>query len=212
MNNPKHVLFLCSWYPNAIQVTNGNFIQQHAESIAKYNRVSVLHVQSSRSSHSFEIKQIEKGNLSETIVYFKKSKSPIRHLIRYYLAYKKAKKQIQLKHGKYDLTHVNHIYWLGLLALYNKIIKGEKYVVSEHYSGFITNQKTNFIKGILTKLIFKKSEYIIPVSETLKRKLVTIEPNLVKYHIVGNVIDTNVFSPSFDSLSNQKKQFIHISN
>lgn len=212
MKTQKHVLFLCSWYPNRLKPTNGNFIQKHAECIAIHNKVSVLHIQSSEHIQKYEIEEFSKGNLSETIVYFKKSNSLFSHAFRYYKAFRKGKKKILAKNGKYDITHVNHIYWLGLFAYFNRIFKNENYVISEHYSGFITNEINGIIKKLITKNILQKSSYILPVSEFLKSKLVTFEPNLIKYHIIGNVIDTSLFKPTLKNNTLSKKQFLHISN
>ena len=36
------VLTICSWYPNDLKPTLGNFVQKHAESIALYNDVVAL--------------------------------------------------------------------------------------------------------------------------------------------------------------------------
>ena len=39
-----NILFLCSWYPNKLFPSNGDFIMRHAEAVALKNRVSVLHI------------------------------------------------------------------------------------------------------------------------------------------------------------------------
>jgi len=39
-----NVLFVSSWYPTRDKPTAGNFVQKHAEAVALYASVDVLHV------------------------------------------------------------------------------------------------------------------------------------------------------------------------
>ena len=37
------ILFISSWFPNKLEPTNGNFVQRHAEAVAKIHEVEILH-------------------------------------------------------------------------------------------------------------------------------------------------------------------------
>ena len=37
------ILFISSWFPNKLEPTNGNFVQRHAEAVARLHDVEILH-------------------------------------------------------------------------------------------------------------------------------------------------------------------------
>ena len=72
MNRRFKVLNICSWYPNDLKPTLGNFIQKHPESIALYNDVISLAIFPDTNIEKHRIKINEKDNLVELVIYYPK--------------------------------------------------------------------------------------------------------------------------------------------
>ena len=91
------ILWLASWYPNAKQPFDGDFIQRHARSVAQKMPVTVIYVyqygqKDSPNKDNITINQ--QGNLNEIIVSFRYPHfgidiiNKLLYNIRYYGAYK----------------------------------------------------------------------------------------------------------------------------
>jgi hypothetical protein len=141
VSGQKHILFLCSWYPNKVFPTNGNFIQKHAEAVALLHRVSVLNVQPIEGLKQIEIKTFEQNNVFTILIYIPKVSSHLFRSLKKFQLYQQAfKKGIELaenKNNSIHLIHLNHIFPLGTLLLFQKL----PFVISEHYSGFLKPEK-----------------------------------------------------------------------
>ena len=206
-SSTKHILFLCSWYPNRVQPTNGNFIQKHAEVASLTNNVSVINIQPDSRVNKIEISKNIKEGLQTIIVYVPiKSNSLLKYLTyrkAFNLAYNEAEKHF----GPIEVIHLNHLFPLGYLIQKTKL----PLIISEHYSGFTLEDKLDSNQEKLTKKLFKKAKKIIAVSEFLKQNLANYADSIDKIEIIGNVVDTNIFTPITKELKD-KTNFIHISN
>ena len=112
-NERKHIIFLARWYPHRYDPMFGLFVQRHAEAAALYNDISVIYVHPCtdvpwRVSTDDEII----NNVRTIRVYYKKSKSKIVSLFRFFRANKLAMKQLP----KPDIIHVHVLTRLGLIA------------------------------------------------------------------------------------------------
>lgn len=207
----KHILFLCSWYPNKVYPTNGNFIQKHAESVALMHRVSALNIQPVEGLKNIEIRTSTQQNVFTILIYIPKVKTQLFGSIKKFQLYKQAfKKGLELaekENNSINIIHLNHIFPLGTLLLFQKI----PFVVSEHYSGFLHPEKLSPEKIKLAKRIFKKSKAIFPVSEILQAGILRLGVSKSKTHVIGNIIDNQVFKID-NSITKRKHQFVHISN
>src|SRR5437870_2778699 len=103
----RNILFIPSWYPNRNNPTFGIFIKRHAEAVALYNNVAVLHVSSEINiSKNYDMISSQNESVHTVIVYYKKVslKIPgISHFIkffRYIRAFNKGWKQINESFGK----------------------------------------------------------------------------------------------------------------
>jgi glycosyltransferase involved in cell wall biosynthesis len=94
-----------------------------------------------------------------------------------------------------------------LFAVSLKRKYGIPFVISEHWSGFLSKQNRKTIA--LAKIIAKNAELVIPVSKELKKGL-QLNGIVKEANVIGNVIDTDLFCISQEA----KDQFIflHISN
>jgi len=205
-DNIKHILFLSSWYPNRVQPTNGNFIQKHAEVASLTNHVSVINIQPDQRVNKIEISRNKVENLQTIIVYIPVKSNPLLKYLSYRKAYKLATKYAEDEFGPITLIHLNHLFPLGYLIQKSKL----PLVITEHYSGF-TLDKLDSNQEKLARKLFKKARKIIAVSEFLKQNLANYADSIDKIEIIGNVVDTNIFTPITKELKD-KTNFIHISN
>src|SRR4051812_22782369 len=134
------VLWLASWYPNPYEPFNGDFIQRHAESVAAFLPIDVIHVLQLGSDKKIEADKIiinKKGDLAEYIHIFSFNRTGIKLIdkIRYNLLYKRYYKKILneylLRNGKPSLIHVHIPMKAGLMAMYALKKFGIPYIVSE---------------------------------------------------------------------------------
>jgi glycosyltransferase involved in cell wall biosynthesis len=216
MPSKLHILFLCSWYPNKTDPTNGNFVQKHAEAAALYNTVSALSIFSASINEKFQVDVNHVNGVCSVIVYYKKVtlKIPVvSHAIklyRYYKAFFKGYKTIVKQKGKPDVTHLNVVLPLGFAALFLKKIKKIPLVITEHWTAFLPNgYKISAFSKLSSKLIFNQADCIMPVSDDLRKSLshLGINKNMV---VVSNVVDEHVFKLK-TSDNTEKQQLVHIS-
>jgi glycosyltransferase involved in cell wall biosynthesis len=198
---------LCGWYPSRVLPTNGDFIQRHAEAIAKKQNVTVLHIVSDKNARKNSIEYSMKKGVETYIGYIKKSKNPIVKVFRFYIIYK----EIISKIKTFDVVHLNSIYPFGLFAIHLKRIKKTPYIISEHWTGYHHPQSKNieFIQKLISKKITKSASFVCPVTNNLATSMerVGLKGN---YFRVPNVVDTDVFFP----LIKNSKEFniTHISS
>lgn len=189
-----NILFLAKWYPNKFDPQLGVFIQKHAKAISIYSNINVLYVYSDAVlTKTYDIYTSEKNGFLETVVCFKKDTSFFKAFInsyRYLKANLKGIRKAQSHLGVIDLIHVNILNRTGLIALIVHYFKGIPYIVTEHWTGYVSGiyQKKSFVKKHLTKKIIRHAKAVTTVSEPLKEKM--LELGLVnKYIVVPNVIE-----------------------
>lgn len=213
MNSPKrHILFLSSWYPNRIQPTLGNFVQKHAEAVARLHQVSALHVVSDPSlSHPYEICHSTQSGVSSWNIYFKPSSFGLLHGLRYFHAHRLGWKKIREQSGKPDLVHHNILFPAGIFALYLKWFHGLKYLVTENWTGYLPQHSTAYRGGLrkfITRLIARSASLLTPVSVDLSNAMRSHGFD-APHEIVYNVVDTECFVPG--SGKSPVFTFLHIS-
>ncbi|WP_417201439.1 glycosyltransferase family 4 protein [Bizionia sp.] len=207
MTKKLHILFLCSWFPTRVLKTSGDFIQRHAEAVSLLHRVSVLHIISDQSISKPEITISQQKNLTVYTGYLPKTKNPLHKLIAYLSITRKLLKRID----SFDAVHLNRIYPLGFIALYLKWFKSIPYIISEHWTGFLSeraDQLSAFEKQV-TKLIVSRASVVCPVSKFLEKSMLQLNFK-GHYSCVGNVIDNTLFKPG-DKLD-QPYSLVHVSN
>ena len=96
-----------------------------------------------------------------------------------------------------DVAHLNVIYPAGIFALELKKKYGIPFILTEHWTAFLSISPTNFsaLEKHFIKKIGKEVSVFCPVSNDLKKAFEKIGFQ-GPYSIVPNVVDTNLFSLS----------------
>jgi glycosyltransferase involved in cell wall biosynthesis len=221
----RKVLWLASWYPNAMEPFSGDFIRRQAEAVSIFQPLTVLFV----GKYSQDSKNGEKkirdgmevsGTLEECIFYYQ-TKGINNHLFQGiqsgYAYFKKQTefiRQLRLKNQLPDLVHVQVAMKAGLLAVYLKWKYKIPFVLTEHWTGYFAGTKDglnrkSLLMRFLTKLVIKNAERLLPVSDSLGCQ---IRDNwaVVPFQKIPNVVNTKYFYPSKTEPEGEFI-FIHIS-
>jgi L-malate glycosyltransferase len=209
MQQKLHILFLPYWFPSKKNPKNGNFILRHAQAIATLHKVSIIFVErDEKLKNEFEFIVDKENNLFILRIYYKGSSYKLINAWKKCKAYSKG---LQLIREKVDLIHIHVLHYYAILACYFKVKKNINFVVTEHWSRWITKDLSLSRKfyNIIMKLICSQASYILPVSTDLginmKKKGIK-----GKFISIPNVVNTEIFKPS--SKKNKRKVFLHISN
>ncbi len=219
MSAPLNILYLSSWYPVRENPTLGIFVKRHAQAAALLNKVTLLHACADEQMQEGEFR-IEKSAINgfrELIVYYGPS--------RFRIGFIRKIKNLRLKQkyyrfglgkalewsGKFDLLHL-HIPWpLGeLVRRFSRELQ-IPYIVSEHWTGY--QPEDGRYRGSLVRKVTERTTKgaaaVLVVSENL-RSAMQLHQIPGNYHIVPNVVDTDLFKPA--ELLPAENRLIHVSS
>ncbi len=207
-----NVIWLCSWYPNAVDAYRGDFIQRQAIATSAFARIDVVHIVFC-DYHKATVTQVN-AQLTEHIFYVKQQHKG-KDLIQFFAIHKRFLLQYQSIHGLPDRVHVQIPLWSGLIAMQWKRIYQIPFVLTEHYGIYNllvddSFQHRSWLFKYFTKSILKAASLFLPVSNSLGKEvnsMVISKPFIA----VPNVVNTNLFH--FTPKPAQGKfRFIHVSN
>jgi L-malate glycosyltransferase len=212
------VLFLSSWYPTKDNPTMGNFVQKHAEAVALFAKVTVLHVCFSKDTSSRkEMISAQEDNLNSHIVYLKKSRLQIPvireiiKLLRIVRAYYSAYKSIY-QNDKPDIIHANILIPVGLIAYLFFKTKKIPYIITEHWTGYLPGDPNKPGRSMFFFRYFaNKASTICPVTQNLADGLRSFHIRNT-FKVIPNVVDTFVFNEKGRIKNNSVKHILHISS
>lgn len=185
----------------------GLFVQRHAEAAALFNEVSVVYVHPDDTTQQrFTITEETTNNVRTIRVYYKRPKSRIISLLRFFKANKLALKRLP----KPDIIHVHVLTRLGLIAWWHKIIHGTPYIITEHWSRYLPgNDFSGTIRKRLTRLVVRNASAVTTVTDILAKAMRRHHLDNNNYILLPNVVDVNVFKPV--QHHNDIPKIIHIS-
>ena len=201
----KKILWFASWYPNALNPLNGDFVQRHAQAVARFCRVEVWAFAEDRLgkiTQDFSIQTRQTGNLTENIVFIKTPQTPAGILDNFLgreMIYNKAIRIIDEKiQEKPVLVHTHVALYAGRLGMHFSRKWQVPHVVTEHFTGYLPVAKPNFRQANpLTKSLWRKimrsAHRVLPVSETLKNALKDLAPFPLNMEVIPNVVNGETF-------------------
>jgi len=213
------VLFLSSWFPSRINPCNGDFVERHALAVSGNCHTAVLHVQADQHLKGmvFEITQKSNKSLLEIIVYFKKSRCRIKpaeriiNLMRYGYGYLIGYGVLKKKFGYPDIIHANIMFPAAIIAWLWSIIAGVPYIISEHWTAYLSDNKSEIPSGWFIRRAVRKAFAVTPVTKNLELAL-RKHGYKGRFIVVPNVVDTDVFLPGPESAAGEKIKLLHVSS
>lgn len=194
MRKKLHILFLCGWYPSNVFPNNGDFIERHAISVARMHKVTVFHMVSNpKSEKNIEIITEQNNGVTSHIAYVRAARNPVTKIYLFLVAFHR----LLQKESQFDLVHLNQIYPYGFFSLYLKWCKGIPFVITDHWTGYLTTAKFPVLKRKMIRRILKNAAHFCPVTLNLGKTIMTKFKIQIPYTIVPNVVNTDRFFPTF---------------
>jgi glycosyltransferase involved in cell wall biosynthesis len=196
------VVHFPSWFPDAAKPLNGNFILRQIETLGEASESIILH----HTSEGFE--PPISGNIHFHAVHYQ-NRSEL------FNAYLTEFKNIIKKYGKPDLIHLHVALPLGIVA--TRIAK--KYqiplIISEHWSIYqpMNRDSLRWYAKWALRYIYRHANHVTAVSQNLLDNISETVPTAAKkpQTVVGNVVNTDIFSLKPTLQARSKKQFLHVS-
>lgn len=203
-----NAVWLASWYPNRTSVTNGDFIERHAKSVAPFlTSLTVIAVVKDEALplNATELVEKKEGNLTTYIIYYGRSRwgglvEKFLSLKKYVTLHLELFNKIIHEKGKPDIVHVHVAMKAGILAKKIKQQYNIPYIVTEHSSVYFKEAVPNiFNAGTFinhqTKAILKNASLLVTVSSELAK---AINSDFIKVdcRVIPNVVDTSLFFPA----------------
>ncbi|GIV33402.1 MAG: glycosyl transferase [Chitinophagales bacterium] len=188
MASGRKILFLPRWYPSDNDPQNGVFIRKHAQAAALLNEVVVLIAEPVQGPGRITIARQE--NLTEIIVYYPKRKLGLGKILAYLLALRQGWQIIRQSGFSPQLSHVEVIGRQALLALWLYYRHQVPYVVTEHWSGYLTGQfqRKALIARWFSAWVLRRAAAVSVVSEILKKGMAACGLRM-DYCILPNVVE-----------------------
>ena len=198
------VVHIPSWFPIPEKPLNGNFIFRHIESLGDRVQSIILH-----HLHDGFAPEVP---ANATLFPVKTDGNSTFRLVR---AYMTAFDELVRRYGKPDLLHLHVALPLGPLAA--RI--SQKYriplIVSEHWTGYLPMNRPNlsFTEKVMLWQTYRHAAHVTAVSQNLLDNIGLTVPAAAKKSqtVVGNVVDTNLFSLKDSLLPQGKRQILHVS-
>jgi glycosyltransferase involved in cell wall biosynthesis len=222
MNQQKlRILFISSWFPNKVHPFLGNFVEKHANAVALYCNVMLIHAvfSDSVSGKRYEFDCKKENSIQIVRIYISRKYTKIFLLggfikFLYYLkAYLDGYHYMIKQFGRPDIVHANILYPVSWIALLMNVKFKIPFVLTEHWTAYMPDDPNTpgFFQIFLSRIAAWKAKKITVVSADLQKAMVSchIKGN---YEIINNVVDLHIFKPNPEKIQNNKTRFIHISS
>ena len=216
---PNKILFLTSWFPSKKHPSLGNFVSRHAECAGMHHDVDVLYVTGMDDVKEIHIEEEQEGNHRILRCYYPRhtGRGPFSNLVKAGLYMRAWRKLISLyfqNNPKPDLIHLHVMFPAGRLARELKLRYNIPFVVSEHWTGYLSAdgrfQSMSPIAKRMIRNTARLSDRMLPVSEDLEKALIDLDLGK-RFERLPNVVDTDKFVPGNSSDSNCLR-ILHVSN
>lgn len=212
-----HILVLPSWYPKYPKDSEGIFFRDQAIALKNHgHQVGVLHVVPNTSVRKLAWKIFKECTMtlecdagirtyrSKGVGWFP-SMPKLNQMLYINRALRSIKTYIK-NEGIPDIIHVQSSIKSGILAKKAKKKFGIPYVVTEHYSGFLSNDeliKNNYYK---IKRALEDADNLVAVSSTLAENLQQKFPNANKaWQVIPNIANNKFFEKEISEKNDRSK-------
>lgn len=213
-----NVLWLPSWYPTIESQQNGDFIYRHALATSNFAKLTILFVQPSSKVNKLVERNFDiNNNVNERILLFPRlAKFRVFNFITLLYLYNKEFKSLYKNGIHPNIIHVHVSFRAGLIALWLKKRYQIPYIITEHWTYFNGLGNLNYVNSSFffkwtIKKIFRKADYILPVSHDLSSRLKNFFP-FINPITVPNVVDSALFYLPKACNDGREFKFIHVSS
>jgi len=205
--NKFKVFFIAGWYPSEKDPTSGVFVKEHAKAASLNDDIVVVSSEGveERLQSLYKIEdQLEYG-LRTLRVKYQKSPVPKTTYPLYLWSIFKSYKHLVNEGFEPDIIHAN-VFTTGVPAVLLGKIFDLPVVITEHYTGFPRKTLSGFNK-LKAKFAMNQADLLLPVSKYLRDciKDYGIEND---FHVVPNVVDTDLFYPHSNIRGAKNKQIL----
>ena len=203
-----HILIIPSWYKTPKNPGSGSFFEEQARMFQKRgHQVGILFPEhnlrflgSTRYKITTPKSFVDKGlptYYSFSQSYIPKIETPTQFDIKQSTnaAYKKFKEYIK-ENGKPDVIHAHSVIWGGVVAKYISEKENIPYFITEHFTGWILNEKMQSKKVYREILldVVSNSTLCLAVSSFLKNKMIELyDLSEDKIKVVPNIVNDLFF-------------------
>ncbi len=223
MKNNYKILYLTRWYPNRYDPMPGLFIRRHAEAVNRFCQVGVVYTYISEQEkiRGFDVDFDVINGIPTAKVYYNNPRynipviSGIVKGYRFFQAWHKGIKRVSKELGNFDLFHIHILTRPGIMALWYKWVHGKPYVVSEHWSRYLseTDNFKGWFRKRITRLVVKNAETVITVTQNLADAMQQHKLKNKNYRVLANVVTDDFLNYPIQKNPEEKKKstFIHVS-
>ncbi len=211
----QNVLFLARWYPHRYDPMLGLFVHRHAVAVSRYCRVGTVytHVDTEKKISGYDVDFNTEDGVKVVRVYYNSSSNPLLKAIKFWRANRIGIRKMEQETGAFDVVHVHILTRLGLIALYYKWTKKIPYVISEHWSRYLslTNGFNGSVRKWLTRVVVKNADRVTTVTQNM---MDAMQHHHLKgnYQILANVVDEPFLTTApKQAKSSKKKRLLHVS-
>jgi len=184
---------LARWYPHRYDPMLGLFVHRHAVAVKRYCNVGTVytHNDTEKKINGYEVDFNMEEGVPVVRVYYNGSNNPVTKAVKFWKANRLGIKRMEQQIGSFNIIHVHILTRLGLVALYYKWSKKIPYVVSEHWSRYLslTGGFSGFLRKKLTRLVVKNARLITTVTQNMTNAMKGHKLFNNHYRILANVVD-----------------------
>ncbi len=169
--------------------------------------IVVLYAQPDAACKQFEFQDTTSEGFREITVYYPMASTKLGGYFRFFLYRWKGWRYLKKNVGKPHLAHVHVAFPAGIFALWLRFFCGVKYVVTEHWSGYLKQNTAEM--HWLHKLIFRQSALNTAVSKHLMADIKELTGTSGWKTLPNLVLNTFFKKQEADARS---KTILHISN
>ncbi len=211
-----NVIFFPAWFPSKQNPLAGKFVLDHAKAISSYADISIVYIEpNSNLNGYFEVSSTTVDSFKLVKIQFRKVTNKALFFLNgiFYLTaviYLLISQRNLFRRAK--LNHVHVLTRAAILPYLIKLFYGIPYVISEHWSRYLPQNRAfkGFIRKTVTKFLLRRSNGVAAVSNNLKSALASHDlEHSFNFRVIYNVLDTDFYTPCISS--RKSKLVLHVS-
>lgn len=212
------VLFLAGcWFPDQNDPFSGIFIKRHAAAASKFADVAVLHLAPS-GDHQGALRVVREQHPDFEVFHVRYNALPtaqlgmLRGQMRTWRAGLEGCREVLRSWGEPDILHIHVIPSLSFVLAAFRIFPSRPLFVTEHWTGYLpaSGEVLGKARRMYTRWLSRRAEAVTTVSADL-RDAMKAKGFEGAYHVIPNVVHTDIMHPPSPPPENEPFRFVHVS-